>query len=76
MKYMLMMNVPKTAHESFAAWPQDALKAHIAWQLNFDKTLRASGVLVSAEGLASAVTTAAPCLALRSRRLRSPGRRG
>jgi hypothetical protein len=53
MKYMLMMNVPKTAYETFGAWPKDALKAHIAWQLNFDKTLRASGMLVSAEGLAS-----------------------
>ena len=53
MKYILMMNCPKTGYDTFAAWPKKNLQAHIAFQHSFDKDLRESGVLVSAEGLAS-----------------------
>jgi hypothetical protein len=53
MKYMLIMNCPKNGYELFAQWPKDALKAHIQWQINFDNALRASGILLSAEGLAA-----------------------
>ena len=53
MKYILMMNCPKTGYESFATWPKKDLQAHIAFQIRFDQSLRESGELVSAEGLAS-----------------------
>ena len=53
MKYMLMMNCPKTGYETFAAWPKKDLRAHIAFQKGFDNALREAGELVSAEGLAS-----------------------
>ena len=53
MKYILMMNCPKDGYETFGAWPKKDLQAHIAFQKGFDKELRESGVLVSAEGLAS-----------------------
>jgi len=52
MKYILMMNAPRNAYESIGAWPQEALRAHIGFMLNLNKSLRASGELVSAEGLA------------------------
>ena len=53
MKYMLMMNCPRDGYETFGAWPKEDLKAHIAFQRNFDHALRAAGILLSAEGLAS-----------------------
>ncbi len=53
MKYIMMMNCPKSGYESFGAWPQKDIQAHIAFMLNFNKQLRASGEFVSAEGLAS-----------------------
>jgi hypothetical protein len=53
MKYILMMNCPKTGYETFGAWPKKDLQAHIAFMIGFDKELRATGELVSAEGLAS-----------------------
>ena len=52
MKYILMMNCPKTGYESFGSMPKKDLQAHIAFQRDLDKSLRESGVLVSAEGLA------------------------
>jgi hypothetical protein len=51
MKFMLMMNCPKTAYETFGAWPKEDLKANIAFMIQIDKDLRASGELVYAEGL-------------------------
>jgi len=54
MKYILMMNAPKNGWESFGSWPQDDIKAHIGFMINFSKRLREAGELVSAEGLASA----------------------
>jgi len=53
MKYILMMNCPKTGYETFGAWPKKDIQANIAFMVNFDKELRGSGELVSAEGLAS-----------------------
>jgi len=53
MKYILMMHCPKNGYETFGSWPKQDLQAHIAFMMNFDKELRAEGVLVSAEGLAS-----------------------
>ena len=52
MKYILMMNCPKTGYEQFSAWQKTDIQAHIAFTKNLDKSLRESGELVSAEGLA------------------------
>src|SRR5215470_16117997 len=52
MKYILMMNCPKTGYESFGTMPQNEIHAHIQFMLNLNKALRESGELVSAEGLA------------------------
>lgn len=53
MKYMLMMNCPKTGYESFGAWPRKDIQAHIAYMHSLNRQLRESGEFVSAEGLAS-----------------------
>ena len=53
MKYILMMNCPKTGYDTFGAWPQEDLKAHIGFMIGLNKALSASGELVSAEGLAN-----------------------
>jgi hypothetical protein len=53
MKYILMMNCPKTGYESFGSWPKKDIQAHIKFMIDFDKVLKQSGELVSAEGLAS-----------------------
>ena len=52
MKYILMMNCPKTGYDSFGAWPKKDIQAHIAFMMGLNKALRESGELVSAEGLA------------------------
>jgi len=52
MKYILMMHCPRTGYESFGAMPKKDLEAHIAFQRALDKSLRESGELVAAEGLA------------------------
>ena len=52
MKYILMMNCPKNGYESFGAMPKKDIQAHIAFQRDLDKSLKESGELVSAEGLA------------------------
>ena len=52
MKYILMMNCPKTGYGSFGAWPKTDIQAHIAFMHGLNKALRESGELVSAEGLA------------------------
>jgi hypothetical protein len=46
------MNCPKTGYDSFGSMPKKDLQAHIAFQVALDKSLRESGELVSAEGLA------------------------
>jgi hypothetical protein len=53
MKYILMMNCPKNGYDSFGSWPKKDIQAHIKFMVEFDKPLRASGELLSAEGLAS-----------------------
>lgn len=50
MKYILMMNTMK-AGCGVPEWPTKDLQAHIAFMQNFNKELRESGELVSAEGL-------------------------
>jgi len=52
MKYMLMMNTPGGGPYQVARWPQEDLKAHIAFMMGFARKLRESGELVAAEGLA------------------------
>jgi hypothetical protein len=51
MKYILMMNCPKTGYDTFGAWPKKDIQAHIAFMKGLNKELRESGELVSAEGL-------------------------
>lgn len=53
MKYILMMNCPKTGYDTFAAWPKKDIQAHIAFMHGLNSALRKSGEFVSAEGLAS-----------------------
>src|SRR5260370_3339691 len=53
MKYILMMNCPKTGYDTFGAWPKKDIQAHIAFMHSFNKALPESGEFVSAEGLAS-----------------------
>ena len=52
MKYILMMNCPRTGYDSFGAWPKKDFQAHIAFMQSLDKSLRESGELVAGEGLA------------------------
>ena len=52
MKYILMMNCPKTGYETFGALPKKDLQAHIAFMHGLNKALSESGELVVAEGLA------------------------
>jgi hypothetical protein len=51
MKYMLMMNTPGGGPYQIASWPEQDIKAHIAFMMNFNKKLSAAGELVGAEGL-------------------------
>jgi hypothetical protein len=53
MKYILMMNCPRTGYDTFGAWPKKDLQAHIAFMHGLNKALRESGQFVSAEGLAT-----------------------
>lgn len=55
MKFILMMNAPrgKSGDWSVVNWTPDELKAHVGFMVRFNKDLRAEGVLVGAEGLAS-----------------------
>src|SRR5204863_4812788 len=49
---MLMMNTPSAGPYQVASWPQQDLKAHIAFMIGFVKKLGEKGELVAAEGLA------------------------
>jgi len=49
-KYILLMNTMR-AGESIPSWPKSDLQNHIAFMINIDKELRASGELVFEEGL-------------------------
>ena len=52
MKYILMMNCPRTGYDTFGSMPKEDIRAHIAFMHAFNKALRESGELVSTEGLA------------------------
>jgi hypothetical protein len=51
MKYMLMMNTRGGGPYQIASWPEQDIKAHIAFMKNVNKKLSAAGELVGAEGL-------------------------
>ncbi len=50
MKYILIMNTMR-AGQGVLEWPKKDLQAQIAFMIGLNKELRASGELVSAEGL-------------------------
>ncbi len=52
MKYILMMNIPKTGYDTFGAWSKKDIQANIAFVMGINKALSESGEFVSAEGLA------------------------
>ncbi len=53
MKYILMMNVPgKTAYQ-ITSWAQKDIQAHLAFMVDLNKKLKATGELVGIEGLTS-----------------------
>ena len=52
MKYILMMNCPKTGYETFGSWPKKDIQAHLGFMHSFNKQLREAGEWVSGEGLA------------------------
>lgn len=51
MKYILMMNTMKLGVDPFPGWSKDEIHAMISFMVNFNKELKATGELVSAEGL-------------------------
>lgn len=52
MKYILMMNIPKSGYNVFGAWSEKDIRANIQFVTNLNKELRESGEFVGAEGLA------------------------
>src|SRR5215813_2244936 len=52
MKYMLMMNTPGGGPYQIAGWPQQDIRALIAFMKDLVRSLGESGELVAAEGLA------------------------
>ena len=55
MKYMLMMNCPRSGYDEFMTWPKKDIDAHISFMIGFARKLAGAGELVTAEGLASPV---------------------
>ncbi len=55
MRYMLMMNAPRSASGDYQVnkWAPEDFNAHIAFMHQINKELREAGELVSAEGLAA-----------------------
>jgi len=53
MKYMLIMNTPRTGYAQYMKWPQKILEANIAFMQTFTRKLKDAGELVAAEGLGS-----------------------
>jgi hypothetical protein len=51
MKYILMMNTMKLGVDPFPGWSKDDVRDMIKFMVNFNKELKATGELVSAEGL-------------------------
>src|SRR3954470_17127446 len=55
MKFILMMGMKTDAESNskgIMTWPKEDIQAHIAFMMSLNKELKASGELVSAEGLA------------------------
>jgi hypothetical protein len=52
MKYILMMNAPKAGFETYRAWTQKDVDAHMSVLRGIGKELTESGEFVSTEGLA------------------------
>lgn len=52
MKYILMMNTMKLGVEPFPGWPEQDIQNMIKFMIDFNKKLKATGELLSAEGLA------------------------
>ena len=52
MKYLMMMNCPKTGYEQFAAWPKKDIEAHMAVLRSINQELTQSGEFVATQGLA------------------------
>lgn len=52
MKYILMMNIPKSGYNTFGAWSEKDIQANIAFVTSLNRELRESGEFVGAEGLA------------------------
>lgn len=54
MKYMLMMNAPKQGWTTagIGTWAPEDIQAHIRFMIELNKTLKASGEFVDAQGLA------------------------
>jgi hypothetical protein len=53
MKFILMMNTPRDGYEQYMRWPKEALQANTAFMIQISAKLKASGELVSTEGLAA-----------------------
>lgn len=55
MKYMMMMNTPRGANGEYKIndWAPEDFKAHIAFMMQLNKGLKASGEFVEAQGLAA-----------------------
>src|SRR5262245_33982510 len=51
MKFMLMMHTPQGGEYQIMSWPKQDIEAHIAFMVEFNKKLTASGEFVSAMGL-------------------------
>jgi hypothetical protein len=53
MKFMLMMNTPRSGYSEYMSWPKQDLEANVAFMRDFSRKLSAAGELVSTEGLGS-----------------------
>lgn len=51
MKYMLMMNTPAGGEYQIMSWPKQDIEAHMAFMIDFNKKLKASGEWVDGQGL-------------------------
>jgi hypothetical protein len=51
-KYILMMNCPKTGYDAFGRLAKEDIQAHLQFMLKFNQFIRESGEFVAAEGLA------------------------
>lgn|SRR4051812_39103399 len=52
MKYILLMSGTKSDFDQYAHWPEEALRANMAFMSSLGKELEESGALIANEGLA------------------------